>query len=176
MNKISVLIFILCIFLNFSLNSFSKIKNLESSDFKIILSSQNMKEEKNEFLDINTASEIEMLGRKISSSYIEKILSYRNITGGFENLQELKRIKGIGNATYLKLTRKLKVLTLPEKKNLDINYANEEVLKYFGLTKKEIKNIKKFIEKNGKITNNIELKKIINKSTYEKLKNNIDYN
>ncbi len=65
---------------------------------------------------------------------------------------------------------------MPERKNLQINSADEEILKYFGLSKKEIKEVKKYIEKNGKISDNIELKKIINKNTYEKLKNNINYN
>lgn len=176
MRKIFLCMF--TIFLSFSFFSkpLSEIKKLENNDFKIILSSQNMKEEKNEFLDINTASEIEMLNRKISSSYVEKILNYRDITGGFEKLEHLKRIKGIANATYLKLSKKLKVLSPPIIKNLEVNSANEKELKYFGFDKKERIKLRKYIDKNGKIASNIEFKKIINKSTYEKLKNNINYN
>ncbi len=176
MRKKNFIIFLIFINFLFALNSLSKIKGLENNDFKKILSSQNMKEEKEQFLDINTASEIEMLSRKISSSYVEKILEYREIVGGFEKLEELKRIKGIGGSTYLKLSKKLKIKSSPHLNFLDINDAGEKILRYFGFSKKEIKKINIYRKKNGKISNNIELKKIITKSSYERLKNNINYN
>ncbi len=115
MKKINFFLLLVLINFSFTTSLMAKIKNLESSDLKVILSSQDMREEKNEILDINTASEIEMMSRKISSSYVEKILFYRDTTGGFEKIEELKRIKGIGNATYLKLSKKLKVLSFFQK-------------------------------------------------------------
>lgn len=170
MKKILILVFIL-----FSTNIFTSIKKLETEDLKLILSSENMKERKDEKIDINKASEVEMLSRGVASTYVEKIIEYRGITGGFETLIELKRIKGIREATYQKLAKIFKIVEAPTKKNLYINSANDEILKYFGFDKKEIKEIKKYIQKNDRIIDNIELKKIISKTKYEKLKDKIRY-
>ena len=104
-----------------------------------------MKEEKDEKIDINYATKEEMLSRGIASSYVDKIIEYRTITGSFEKLDELKRIKGIREATYSKLSKSFKIIKIPEKNFLYINTANEEVLKYYGFTKNEVKEIKKFI-------------------------------
>lgn len=162
-------------FMIFSNLSYSLDEKLNGEDFKLIISSQNMKVEKDEQIDINTASKVDMLARKISSSHCDKIINYREITGGFENIIELKRISGIGEATYQKLIQKLKIGTAPKLNKLYINSANDEVLSYFGFNKKEIKKVRNFIEKNGRIVNNIELKKILNKDIYEKLKDRIRY-
>lgn len=171
MKKILVLIFIV-----FSTTIFcSSVKKLETDDLKLILSSQNMKEEKDEKIDINKASKIDMLGRKIASNYVDKIVEYREITGGFEKLEELKRIKGIREATYKKLVQLFKVGSKAQKKPLYINSADDETLKYYGFNQKEIKEIRKYTQKNGRIADNIELKKVINKTMYEKLKDNIRY-
>ena len=53
----------------------------------------------------------------------------------------MKRIKGIGNATYQKLSKVFKVGSEPNKKMLNINSADDMTLKYYGLSKKEIKRI-----------------------------------
>lgn len=92
-----------------------------------------------------------------------------------KKLDELKRIKGIREATYSKLSKSFKIIEIPEKKELYINLADEEILKYYGFNKNEIKEIRKFIQKNGRIINNIELKKIISKNIYERLKDKINY-
>lgn len=170
MKKLIVLFFILIF-----LNAYSKLDNLNSEDFKVIISSQNMKEEKDERMDINIVTKEEMLSRGVASSYANKIIEYREITGCFEKLDELKRIKGIRETTYSKLSKSFKIIEIPERKDLYINLADEEILKYYGFNKKEIKEIGKFIQKNGRIINNIELKKIISKNIYEKLKDKINY-
>lgn len=170
MKKLIVLFFILIF-----LNAYSKLDKLNSGDFKVIISSQNMKEEKDERMDINIVTKEEMLSRGVASSYANKIIEYREITGCFEKLDELKRIKGIREATYSKLSKSFKIIEIPERKELYINLADEEILKYYGFNKKEIKEIGKFIQKNGRIINNIELKKIISKNIYEKLKDKINY-
>ena len=170
MKKIIFIFFILV-----SINIFSSIDKLNTEDFKIILSSQNMKDKKDEKIDINYATKVEMLGRGVASSYADKIIAYRDLTGSFEKLDELKRIKGIREATYLKLTKIFKIERIPKKNNLYINSVNDEILKYYGFDKKEVKKIRKYIEKNGKIFDSIELKKIITKSKYEKLKDKIRY-
>ena len=126
-------------------------------------------------MDINRVSEQDMLARKVSKSYVSKIMEYREITGGFDKLEDMKRIKGIGDATYQKLSKFFKVGSVPTKKMLNINSANEITLKYYGFSKKEIKKIQKYLDKNDRITDNIEFQKIVNKKTYERLKDLINY-
>ena len=171
MKKIMLL---LGIFSLFSLNMYSA-PDFSNNEYKVIMSSQNMKDEKEELMDINKVSEQDMLARKVSKSYVSKIIEYREITGGFDKLEDMKRIKGIGNATYQKLSKVFKVASAPNKKMLNINSANEITLKYYGFSKKEIKKIQKYLDKNDRITDNIEFKKIVNKKTYERLKDLINY-
>lgn len=162
-------------FIIFSINLYS-LEKLNIGDLKVISSFQNMKEEKDERIDINYATQIEMLSRGVASSYVNKIIAYRDITGSFEKIEELKRIKGIGNGvTYTKVSKLFKIDKIPEKKALYINLADEEILKYYGFNKEDIKNIKKFKGKNGRIEDNLQLKKIISKNMYEKLKDKIRY-
>lgn len=146
----------------------------EKQTFKIIIS-DNTLEKKDYRLDINTASEEEMTAQKISKGYISKITDYREKTGGFEKLEELKRIKGIGEATFQKLSKKFKVEAEFERKPIYINEADDELLKYFGFTKKEIKAIRTRIDKKGKIYNNIELMELLSKKRYEEYKNLVKY-
>ena len=171
MKKIMLL---LGIFSLFSLNIYS-VPSLSNNEYKVIMSSQNMKDEKEELMDINKVSEQDMLTRKVSKSYVSKIIEYREITGGFDKLEDMKRIKGIGDATYQKLSKFFKVGSTPNKKMLKINSANDITLKYYGFSKNEIKKIKKYLDENDRITDNIEFKKIVNKKTYEELKDLINY-
>ena len=168
------LVLLLGIFGLFSLSLYPA-PDLSNNDYKIIMSSQNMKDEKEELMDINKVSEQDMLARKVSKSYVSKIMEYREITGGFDKLEDMKRIKGIGDATYQKLSKVFKVGSETTKKMLNINSANEITLKYYGFSKKEIKKIQKYLDKNDRITDNIEFKKIVNKKTYERLKDLINY-
>jgi len=138
------LVLLLGIFSLFSLSLYSA-PDLSNNDYKIIMSSQNMKDEKEELM------------------------------GGFDKLEDMKRIKGIGDATYQKLSKVFKVGSEPNKKMLNINSANEITLKYYGFSKKEIKKIQKYLDKNDRITDNIEFQKIVNKKTYERLKDLINY-
>lgn len=163
------------IFFMFSNLSYSIDEKLGNEDFKLILSSQNMREEKDEKIDINKVSKSEMLSRGIASSYCDKIIDYRDITGGFTNISELKRIKGIGEATYQKLTKKFKIVEAPVLNKIYINSATDKELVYFGFTKKEIKKLRDFTKKNGRIINNIDLKKVLSRTMYEKLKDRIKY-
>lgn len=159
----------------FSINLFALPDKFGNSEYKIIMSSQDMRENKNEKMDINKVTEQEMLSRGVATSYINKILDYRDITGGFDKIEDLKKIKGIGSATYKKLTKSFFVGSNPKKKKLNINSADEMILKYYGFSKKESKDILKYLDKNSRINDNIELKKIINKKTYENLKDIITY-
>ena len=142
--------------------------------FKLIMS-ENMLEKKDNLIEINTASKEDMVSQGIGIGYANKILNYREKTGGFEKLEELKRIKGIGEATYEKLSKKFKIENEVEKNPLYINEANDEVLKYFGFEKKEIKKIREYINKNNRIDNNLQLMEILSKKRYEKYKKIIKY-
>lgn len=146
----------------------------EESEFKVILS-PNMKNEKNLKLDINSASKEEMLRRGIALSYTNKIIDYRNLTGGFLNLEELTRISGIGEKTKIKLEKNFIINRKIIKKKLNINRSNKIILKAYGFNLKEIKNIEKYIKKNKRIKNNIELMEILGKGRYNKYKNLINY-
>ena len=171
MKKIMLL---LGIFSLFSLNICSA-PDFNNNDYKIIMSSQNMKDEKEELMDINKVSEQEMLARKVSKSYVSKIIEYREITGGFDKLEDMKRIKGIGDATYQKLSKVFKIGSEPNKKMLNINSADDMTLKYYGFSKKEIKRIQKYLDRHDRITDNIEFQKLVKKKTYEELKDLINY-
>lgn len=146
----------------------------EKPKFKVIMS-ENMLEKKDFRLDINLATKEEMNNNKIGKSYISKIIDYREKTGGFLKIDELKRIKGIGNATFEKLSKKFKIESPIDKKPLYINDANEELLKYYGFDKKEIKKLKDYLDKNRRIDNNIQLMELLSKKRYEKYKEIIKY-
>lgn len=168
------IILLLGIFSLFSLNMYSA-PDFNNNEYKIIMSSQNMKDEKEELMDINKVNEQEMLARKVSKSYVSKIIEYREITGGFDKLEDMKRIKGIGDATYQKLSKVFKVGSEPNKKMLNINLADDMTLKYYGFSKKEIKRIQKYLDRHDRITDNIEFQKLVKKKTYEELKDLINY-
>ena len=169
------IILLLGIFSLFSLDMYSA-PDFSNNEYKVSMSSQNMKDEKEELMDINKVSEQEMLARKVSKSYVSKIIEYREITGGFDRLEDMKRIKGIGDATYQKLSKVFKIGSESNKKMLNINSADDMTLKYYGFSKKEIKRIQKYLDRNDRITDNIEFQKLVKKKTYEELKDLINYN
>lgn len=126
-------------------------------------------------LDINKATREEMLRSGVAESYVSKIISFRDIKGGIENINELESVSGIGEKTCEKLKKYFFINEIPNIKPLYINKADDKILSYYGFNKKEIKNIRKFLEKNKKIKNNIILKKIISQNKYEKYKDIIRY-
>ncbi|MDK4491419.1 helix-hairpin-helix domain-containing protein, partial [Fusobacterium necrophorum] len=78
------------------------------NEVKIIMSQGNMKEKQTGKLDINVADKGEFLAAGIASRYTDGILEYRALVGSFETLEEIKNIKGIGEATYHKLAKNWK--------------------------------------------------------------------
>lgn len=144
-----------------------------NSEFNVI-ESKNTLDSKNLLLDINRASENDMLKSGISKSYVDKIIEYRNITGGYKSLNDMTRISGIGKKTYEKLKVKFKEPEKVHLKRFNINKADDKTLTYYGFSKKEIQSIRKYHE-NGIIRNNLEIKKIISNKKYEELKDYIEY-
>lgn len=144
---------------------FNHEKTLQEPKYEIKIS-RNTYEEKNSLIDLNKATVDEMLKNGISLKYAEAIEEYREITGGFESIGELKRIKGIGNKTLEKLSKKIKVYEKPLKNKLYINEATDKILKYFGFTKKEVKKIRSHQKEHFKINNNLELREILEEERY----------
>ena len=61
-------------------------------------------------IDINTASKEELMSLPgIGASKAMDIISYREGNGGFSNIEELKNVSGIGDATYEKIKTQIKV-------------------------------------------------------------------
>lgn len=125
-------------------------------------------------LDINKVTREEMLRSGVAESYVNKIINFRDVKGGIENIDELKNVSGIGEKTCEKLKKYFFIEDVPEIKPLYINKADDKILSYYGFDKKEIKDIRKFLEKN-KIKNSVMLKNIISKNKYEKYKDIIRY-
>lgn len=126
-------------------------------------------------LDINIATRNEMLKSGISESYITKIIEFREIVGRIENLKELDKISGIGIKTVEKFEKYFIINEIPEYKTLYINKADDKVLSYFGLDKKQIKKLRKYFEENKRIKNNLELKKVLSDKQYRKLRDIVSY-
>lgn len=131
--------------------------------------------EKGALLDINMSSLEEMLSCKVSMSHGKKIIEYREITGGFEDLKELMRISGIGKKTYDKLRGKFFIEGSITRRVLNINGAEDRELLYFGFTKKEIKRIREYLAENNMIFDNIALLEIMGEERYYELKDYIKY-
>lgn len=149
-------------------------KNRKESKYELTVT-RNSYEEKNEPLDINIATVDRMLKNGISLKYAESIEEYREITGGFQSIDELMRIKGIGEKTFEKITKKIKVYDEPEKNKLYINEASDKILLYFGFTKKEIKKIRAEQKENFKINSNIQLRNILGDERYYYFKDFVQY-
>ena len=68
------------------------------------------------------------------------------------------------------------IINILEKKFPKINAEEwDNVGLLIGDYDKEIKKIQKYLDKNDRITDNIEFQKIVNKKTYERLKDLINY-
>lgn len=170
MKKVFLLMFMSVFFSSIILGK--EFKNNENFD---IIVSDNTLSKSSKYLDINSATKEEMSNAGVTTRLAGLIVEYREITGGFRNLNELKRIKGIGQATFDKLRKKLVIRTEVEKKPLYINEASDVVLGYYGLDKSEIKDIRKYLNKNGRINNNLELMKVLSEKNYRKYKSIIKY-
>lgn len=126
-------------------------------------------------LDINSCTYDDMIQKGIRKNIAQKIIEYREITGGFSKLADMKRINGIGKATYEKIKEQFDTPKSFTLKKININEVDDRVLSYFSFSKKEIKKIRDYQNKNGKIRSSLELKKIVPKNKYERLVDFIEY-
>ena len=90
-------------------------------------------------LDINRATREEMLRSGVAESYVSKIISFRDIKGAVEDINELEYVNGIGKKTCEKLKKYFYVKDIPEIKTLYINKADDKTLSYYGFDKKDKK-------------------------------------
>ncbi len=141
----------------------------------VVVMERHTYEDRKKLLDINRATIEEMLAHKVSMSHGKKIVEYREITGGFEELQELTRISGIGEKTYEKLKGKFVVKTSPAERKININEAEDIALLYTGFTKKEIKQIREHQKMEGKIFDNVVLMELLGGERYQELGRKIEY-
>lgn len=164
--------------LTFSILNISCEKTKDEVDNKVnykVVQSKNMKENRDDLIDINKATKEEMVAYKVRLKIINGILEYREQTGGFRDVKELKRIKGVGDATYDSIHKKFKIENEIKKRHFNINTANIELLTYHGFNKKEIATIQRYIKANGRIKNNLDLMNVLDKKKYEEFKNLIIY-
>jgi len=172
MRKNTLFLSFLILLINFNISG----KNVKKEKINSkIIKSRNMKEEQGTQLDINKATKEELIIHKIQMKIANGILDYREKTGGFNDVKELKHIKGVGDSMYKNIYKKFKVSGKIKKKPFNINNVNDEVLSYYGFNKKEIKGIKTYMEKNGPLKNNLDLMEIFDSKRYEELKDIIIY-
>lgn len=145
----------------------------QNENFNLIMSS-NMLNGGGNFQDVNGTKE-ELVNFGVPPKVAELIVNYRKKTGGFKNIGELKRIKGIKKSTYEKLIKKLQVKSAITKKPLYINEADDETFIYYGLSKKEIKEIRIYLKKHKKFKNNLDLMGVFSRARYNKYKLMIKY-
>lgn len=127
-------------------------------------------------LNINDAELEDYLKAGISLSIAKKIFEYKEIVGRVDRLKDLSRIAGIGDKSVEKLSKNIEVRGDGTLNKLKINSASPKVLKYYGFTKKEIKKIETYMEKNDVIYSNIEMMEILGDERYRVYENIIEYN
>lgn len=148
-------------------------KNIYSGTMKI---GRDTREPQLKKMDINTVTEGEMLNQGIAGTYVEKISKFRTIVGGFTDIEELKRIEGIGDKTYKKLEKNFCIENILQINRISINIADDKTLKYYGFSKNEIKKLRKNQDKGIYIGNNMELKEFIrSEKRYIELRDIVDY-
>lgn len=132
-------------------------------------------DKKGRLVDINTGDVEDFVAGGVSMGIAKKIIDYRDITGGYRELIELRRIKGIGEKTYEKIVGKVEVGSSISRKKLIINKASDKELGYYGFSKKEIRKIRTHIEKEGRIFDNLVLLKLIGEERYDEYSNGVKY-
>ncbi len=134
-------------------------------------------EREGKILDINNSEVKDFINEGLNIKVAKEVKAYIEFTGKVEKIDELIRIKGIGEKTVEKLKTKFFIDdTRGKKKKLDINNATEKNLLWYGFSTKEIKKILDFKREKGKIFSNVELITIIGEERYNILGKDISYN
>lgn len=112
--------------------------------------------------DINKATVEQLVKIKgIAEKRAQTILKYRDLLGGFTVDEQLDEIWGIPPDVLVVLKQEFKVLSQPEIKPVDVNYASIKELKNIVyINYKQAKSIVMYRSKVGEIQNLAELKRI----------------
>lgn len=128
--------------------------------------------------DINKLELDDLLKHGLTLKKAEKIIEFREAVGVILNLSELERISGFGQKTVEKLRGILIVsenIEMKDKNKLQINTASEEMLTWYGFSKKEISKISEYIKENKGISSNLDMREILTEQRYLKYKSVIIY-
>lgn len=167
-----VIIIVVILTTSFVYNKIKPKKKIVRLKKEMIYSSQDA----NKKLNINNAKLEDYLKSGISLSIAKKIFEYKEIVGRVDKLKDLSRIDGIGDKTIKKLSKSIEVRGKGTLNKLKINSASTKVLKYYGLTKKEIKKIETYKKNNDVIYSNLEMMEILDEERYRIYENIIVYN
>lgn len=126
---------------------------------------------KAELMDINQSKLEDLMRQGVSLRLAKEIIAYREFTGKINSLEELVRIRGIGEKTVERYKERFFINENCEKskKLLLINKASEEEMLWYGFSRRDIRKIKEYREKENKIYSNIELMRIVGADTYNSL-------
>jgi len=126
--------------------------------------------------DINSATIKEFLDKKVTLNLAHRIVEYRDVVGGVANMDELLKVKGVGESTLGKLKKNFEVRSKNRsRKKIKINRASKRDLIFFNFSKEEVSKILKWRSEKGEIYSNIDLKKILGEQRYEEVRDDIDY-
>jgi len=128
----------------------------------------NIKEEKVTsspiIVNINTADSIQLMQIKgIGKTYANRIIKYRNLLGGFNNVHQLKEVYGIDEEVYEGLETQIEVSGAVEQ--INVNTATwKELVSHPYIDANMAGIITKYIKANGKVSN---LDKILNPNVFD---------
>ena len=124
-------------------------------------------------VELNAADTIQlMLIHGIGSIFAERICRYRNLLGGYREIEQLKEVYGFNDTVYQNVKRYFKLDTNKCNK-ININTAQfSELIRHPYLNKYQTKSILKYREIKGEIKKVRELKKynILSDKSYIKMK------
>ena len=112
-----------------------------------------------------------LLVHGIGPYYAKRICKYRDLLGGFSNIEQLKEVYGINDTVYQKIHKSLKIDT-SEIKKIHLNNATfKELIRHPYINAYQTKAIKKYIDYKGKIQSTKELvdNNILDEQTYNKV-------
>jgi len=139
---------------------------------------KNFKKKENEYfikdtsINLNKADTFNlMLVHGIGPYYAKRICKYRDLLGGFSNIEQLKEVYGINDTVYNKINASLKIDT-SEIEKIHLNNATfNNLIRHPYINAYQTKAIMKYIDYKGSIQSKKELveNNILDKQTYKKV-------
>lgn len=127
---------------------------------------------KDTIINLNKADTFNLLlVHGIGPYYAKRICKYRDLLGGFSDLEQLKEVYGINDTVYNKINKSLKVDT-SEIEKIQLNNATfDELISHPYISAYQTKAILKYIDYKGtiKTTKELEENNILDEQTYNKV-------